>query len=60
MFLLFLLNAIEYQDEILEILVKFINNVSNTFLVQFWSLDNSSRIFYDFQKMLIKWLLIKF
>ena len=35
MFLLFLLNAIEYQDEILEILVKFINNVSNTFLVQF-------------------------
>ena len=35
MFLLFLLNAIEYQDEILEILVKFINNVSNIFLVQF-------------------------
>ena len=30
-------------------------NVSNLLSVQFWSLWSSSRIFYDFQKMLISW-----
>ena len=38
-----------------EMLVYLVNNIPNIFLVQFWSLETSSRIFYGFQKISIAW-----
>ena len=34
---------------------ELMNNISNIFLVQFWSLETSSRPFHYFQKILISW-----
>ena len=62
---LFLLNPKYYQYEIwsdTSVLQTniYMTNISDMFLVQCWRLETSSRIFFDFIEMIIKWDLVIF